>query len=165
MKSLVIFSPLHVKSRVGIPRSCVCLLVKVPLTLLLHSIHNIMYLDSWIQLSCSIVIIYYKVNHIKCKFFCSQQLKREFPDVNFPPFPPKKLLSLNSVQLEERRLSLERYLQTGQIFAVHHPHTASLFCFQTKFTCVSSEFSVSQSPSIASSDLFNGFLLSAQHVG
>ncbi|ELU18303.1 hypothetical protein CAPTEDRAFT_150546 [Capitella teleta] len=81
--------------------------------------------------------------HINGVYHCSvrykqfhnfhEQLKREFTGTQFPPFPPKKLLALNSAQLEERRAALERYLQT-----------------------------VSQSPNIASSDLFNGFLLSAQ---
>jgi len=50
-------------------------------------------------------------------------------------FPPKKLLSLTPVQVEERRDQLEKYLQA-----------------------------VCQDPVIASSTLFSGFFLNAQKV-
>lgn len=42
-----------------------------------------------------------------------EQLKRSLPNIMLPPFPSKKLfpLSPGSVQLEERRASLERYIQ------------------------------------------------------
>ena len=41
------------------------------------------------------------------------QLKRVFGARALPTFPPKKLLHLNSEEVEERRLLLERYLQLG----------------------------------------------------
>ncbi|KAK7863145.1 hypothetical protein R5R35_012761 [Gryllus longicercus] len=62
-----------------------------------------------------------------------EQLKKEFGANNLPVFPPKKLLPLSSSQLEERRAHLEKYIQ-----------------------------SIGQNPQLVSSDLFNGFLLSAQ---
>ena len=42
------------------------------------------------------------------------QLKRVFGARALPTFPPKKLLHLNSEEVEERRLLLERYLQLGK---------------------------------------------------
>lgn len=42
-----------------------------------------------------------------------EQLKKEFGVNNLPVFPPKKLLPLSSNQLEERRISLEKYIQSG----------------------------------------------------
>ncbi|CAH1774725.1 unnamed protein product [Owenia fusiformis] len=81
--------------------------------------------------------------HINGVFHCSvrykqlhnfhEQLKKEFTTNALPPFPPKKLLSLSGVQLEERRMMLERYVQI-----------------------------ISQEPRIANSHIFNGFLLQAQ---
>ncbi|XP_059488165.1 sorting nexin-17 isoform X2 [Neocloeon triangulifer] len=82
--------------------------------------------------------------HINGTYHCSvryrqllclhEQLKRELEQPHsLPPFPPKKLLPLSQGQLDERRLMLEKYLQTA-----------------------------SQDPRVASSDLFKGFLLSAQ---
>ncbi|XP_067008355.2 sorting nexin-17 [Anabrus simplex] len=62
-----------------------------------------------------------------------EQLKKEYGANNLPPFPPKKLLPLSSNQLEERRAMLEKYIQT-----------------------------VGQDPQLVNTDLFNGFLLSAQ---
>ena len=42
-----------------------------------------------------------------------QQLKKELQPATFniPTFPPKKMLILSQVQVEERRYGLERYLQ------------------------------------------------------
>lgn len=40
-----------------------------------------------------------------------EQLKRSLPGHVLPPFPAKKLLPLTNNQLEQRRISLERYLQ------------------------------------------------------
>ncbi|XP_064597329.1 sorting nexin-17-like [Liolophura sinensis] len=81
--------------------------------------------------------------HINGVFHCSvryrqfhhfhEQLKKEFGSSILPPFPPKKLLALNSSQLEERRVMLERYIQI-----------------------------ISQDATVCSSDTFNGFLLNAQ---
>ncbi|XP_064652239.1 sorting nexin-17-like isoform X2 [Lineus longissimus] len=62
-----------------------------------------------------------------------EQLKREFGNNVLPPFPPKKLLSLTPVQLEERRFLLERYIQL-----------------------------ISQEQDISNSAVFNSFLLNAQ---
>lgn len=62
-----------------------------------------------------------------------EQLKKEFGVNNLPTFPPKKLLPLSSTQLEERRALLEKYIQA-----------------------------IGQDPRLVNSDLFNGFLLSAQ---
>lgn len=62
-----------------------------------------------------------------------EQLKKEFGVNNLPSFPPKKYLPLTPLQLEERRDQLEKYIQT-----------------------------ISQTPKLVGSDLFNGFLLSAQ---
>lgn len=86
----------------------------------------------------------YKIN-INGAFHCtvrysqlhnfSEQLKKEFGSNVLPPFPPKKfkLLALTPAELEERRSMLERYIQI-----------------------------ISQNPSIANSDIFNGFFLQAQ---
>ncbi|KAF4529412.1 hypothetical protein B566_EDAN003506 [Ephemera danica] len=84
--------------------------------------------------------------HINGTFHCSvryrqllslhEQLRKELgPSAasNLPPFPPKRLLPLSPSQLEERRAVLEKYIQT-----------------------------VSQDARVASSELFMGFLLSAQ---
>lgn len=81
--------------------------------------------------------------HINGVFHCTvrysllhnfhEQLKKEFGTDTLPPFPPKKLLPLSSQKLDERRLMLERYIQTA-----------------------------SQNPAIANSDIFNSFLLNAQ---
>jgi PX domain len=65
--------------------------------------------------------------HINGTFHCSvryrqllclhEQLKRELEQPHcLPSFPPKKLLPLSQGQLDERRLMLEKYLQTGKIF-------------------------------------------------
>ncbi|XP_074656433.1 sorting nexin-17-like [Tubulanus polymorphus] len=63
-----------------------------------------------------------------------EQIKKSFSSsLDLPPFPPKKILSLTSIQLEERRCLLERYIQI-----------------------------ISQEPLISNSDIFNGFLLNAQ---
>lgn len=43
------------------------------------------------------------------------QLKKEFGSQSVPSFPPKKLLSLSAIQLEERRAALERYVQLGTL--------------------------------------------------
>lgn len=62
--------------------------------------------------------------HINGTFHCSvryrqllclhEQLKRELEQPgSLPSFPPKKLLPLSLGQLDERRLMLEKYLQTG----------------------------------------------------
>ena len=63
-----------------------------------------------------------------------QQLKRELPPgTPMPTFPPKKLMVLSPIQLEERKMSLERYLQL-----------------------------VSQEPRLSTCLAFNGFLLASQ---
>lgn len=81
--------------------------------------------------------------HINGVFHCTvryrqlhnlhEQLKKEYGAKNYPVFPPKRLLPLSSSQLEERRGMLEKYIQ-----------------------------SVGQDPQLVTTDLFNGFLLSAQ---
>lgn len=81
--------------------------------------------------------------HINGAFHCTvryrqlhhlhEQLKKQFGASSLPPFPPKRLLSLSQAQLDERRISLERYIQM-----------------------------VSQVPDIASCSIFNSFLLNAQ---
>lgn len=81
--------------------------------------------------------------HINGIFHCSvryslfhtfnEQLKKEFGASCLPPFPPKKFFPLSPIKLEERRVMLERYIQA-----------------------------VSQDQKISNSDVFNGFLLSAQ---
>lgn len=40
-------------------------------------------------------------------------LKREFPDFNFPRLPGKKLFTLSEQQLDQRRRGLEQYLEKG----------------------------------------------------
>jgi len=62
-----------------------------------------------------------------------EQLRREFVAATLPTFPPKKLFPLTGIQIDERRLSLEKYLQL-----------------------------ISQDPRISNSQTFNTFLLSAQ---
>ncbi|XP_033727766.1 sorting nexin-17-like [Pecten maximus] len=81
--------------------------------------------------------------HINGMFHCSvrysvlhtfhEQLKKEFGANQLPHFPPKKLFPLSPLKLDERRILLEKFVQI-----------------------------VSQDPKIANSDVFNGFLLSAQ---
>ncbi|XP_013776484.1 sorting nexin-17-like isoform X1 [Limulus polyphemus] len=63
----------------------------------------------------------------------NEQLKKEYKSVRLPQFPPKKLLPLSPPQLEERRILLEKYIQT-----------------------------LSQDPDIGDCNIFRGFLLSAQ---
>lgn len=43
------------------------------------------------------------------------QLKKEFSTSALPQFPPKKLLSLTPAQLEDRRGTLERYIQMSKL--------------------------------------------------
>lgn len=81
--------------------------------------------------------------HINGSFHCSLryrqlyqfhlQLKSTFGGASLCPFPPKKLFALSTKQLEERRSSLEKFLQIA-----------------------------SQDSEIVASSLFNDFLLSAQ---
>lgn len=47
------------------------------------------------------------------------QLRRALPNFMLPPFPKKKLFLLNTGQLEERRASLERYIQLSRCFALY----------------------------------------------
>lgn len=64
-----------------------------------------------------------------------QQLRKEFQQaaLPIPTFPPKKMLILSQVQVEERRFGLERYLQL-----------------------------ISQDPRLSQTLTFNGFLLASQ---
>ncbi|CAG9855509.1 unnamed protein product [Phyllotreta striolata] len=81
--------------------------------------------------------------HINGVFHCTvrykqlhnlnEQLKKEFGNEYVPSFPPKKLLPLTGSQLEERRVLLEKYIQT-----------------------------IGQDLKLVSSELIVGFLLSAQ---
>uniref|UniRef100_A0A182MY18 PX domain-containing protein n=1 Tax=Anopheles dirus TaxID=7168 RepID=A0A182MY18_9DIPT len=81
--------------------------------------------------------------HINGSFHCClrykqlhslhEQLKRSLPSIALPSFPPKKLLSLTPNQIEQRRLSLERYIQL-----------------------------VGQDPVLCRSELLRAFLLNAQ---
>lgn len=43
-----------------------------------------------------------------------EQLRREYGPTVVPGFPPKKFLPLTGSQLEDRRASLEKYIQTGE---------------------------------------------------
>ncbi|KAF3427754.1 hypothetical protein E2986_05278 [Frieseomelitta varia] len=61
-----------------------------------------------------------------------EQLAKDL-DVSLPTFPPKKFFSLTTNQQEERRLSLEKYIQT-----------------------------IGQNPVVSNSEILNGFLLNAQ---
>ena len=70
--------------------------------------------------------------HVVVVFF---QLRKEFGPRIVAKFPPRKLLSLTLAQVEERRVHLERYLQ-----------------------------SVCQDPGVATSSLFISFFLNAQKV-
>lgn len=63
------------------------------------------------------------------------KLRKEFGPRIVAKFPPRKLLSLTLAQVEERRVHLERYLQ-----------------------------SVCQDPGVATSSLFISFFLNAQKV-
>lgn len=63
-----------------------------------------------------------------------EQLTKEFGQDKLPPFPPKKLFSLSSQELEERRIHLEKYIQI-----------------------------ISQDYKIQNSQIFTGFFLNAQH--
>ncbi|XP_015907044.2 sorting nexin-17 [Parasteatoda tepidariorum] len=81
--------------------------------------------------------------HVNGAFHCTvryrqlynlyDQLRREFGPNTLPPFPPKKFLPLTPAQVEERRVNLEKFIQL-----------------------------VSQNATVANSDIFMGFLLSAQ---
>lgn len=82
--------------------------------------------------------------HINGAFHCTvrfkqlhnlhEQLRKEYGASAVPCFPPKKLLPLSVSQLEERRLLLEKYIQ-----------------------------SIGQDSELVSSELLKGFLLSAQY--
>ncbi|KAK9306931.1 hypothetical protein QLX08_002559 [Tetragonisca angustula] len=61
-----------------------------------------------------------------------EQLAKDL-DISLPTFPPKKFFSLTTNQQEERRLSLEKYIQT-----------------------------IGQNPVVSNSEILNGFLLNAQ---
>ncbi|KAH9512647.1 Sorting nexin-17 [Bulinus truncatus] len=61
------------------------------------------------------------------------ELRKEFGSLALPEFPKKKLLALSATEIEQRRATLERYIQL-----------------------------VSQDPQIGNSQLFNSFLLTAQ---
>ena len=63
----------------------------------------------------------------------NEQLKHQFGAPNVPSFPPKRFLQVKGIDLEERRLRLERYIQE-----------------------------ISQNPKLASSELFVTFLCKAQ---
>uniref|UniRef100_A0A1Q3FLS6 Putative sorting nexin n=1 Tax=Culex tarsalis TaxID=7177 RepID=A0A1Q3FLS6_CULTA len=81
--------------------------------------------------------------HINGSFHCClrykqlhslhEQLKRSLPTLVLPSFPPKKLLPLTPGQVEQRRISLERYIQL-----------------------------VGQDPVLCRSELLRAFLLNAQ---
>ncbi|XP_058459397.1 sorting nexin-17 [Malaya genurostris] len=81
--------------------------------------------------------------HINGSFHCClrykqlhslhEQLKRSLPTLVLPSFPPKKLLPLTPSQIEQRRISLERYIQL-----------------------------VGQDPVLCRSELLRAFLLNAQ---
>ena len=64
-----------------------------------------------------------------------QQLRKELqsPHLSMPTFPPKKMLILSQIQVEERRFGLERYLQL-----------------------------TSQNPRFSQTLAFNGFILASQ---
>ena len=64
-----------------------------------------------------------------------QQLRKELqsPHLSMPSFPPKKMLILSQIQVEERRFGLERYLQL-----------------------------TSQNPRFSQTLAFNGFILASQ---
>uniref|UniRef100_A0A0B7A079 Sorting nexin-17 n=1 Tax=Arion vulgaris TaxID=1028688 RepID=A0A0B7A079_9EUPU len=90
--------------------------------------------------SSSFTIYHIHVNgvfHCKARYKQLRQfhdeLKKEFGLAALPEFPKKKLLALTQQEIEQRRITLERYIQL-----------------------------VSQNPLISSSDLFNAFLLTAQ---
>ncbi|KAJ8923688.1 hypothetical protein NQ315_010269 [Exocentrus adspersus] len=69
--------------------------------------------------------------HINGLFHCTvrykqlhnlnEQLKKEFGNEAIPPFPPKKLLPLTASQLEERRVLLEKYIQTN-VYTMNNYH-------------------------------------------
>ena len=63
----------------------------------------------------------------------NEQLKRQFGTQNMPSFPPKRFLQLKGVDLEERKLRLERYIQE-----------------------------IGQNPQLSSSEIFATFLCKAQ---
>lgn len=99
--------------------------------------------------------------HINGLFHCTvryrqlhnlhQQLKKQFGNDNLPLFPPKKLLPLTGGQLEERRVLLEKYIQTGIIcFTNWKEHKYAQYIL------------VGQDAKLVSSELLIGFLLSAQ---
>ena len=52
--------------------------------------------------------------------FCCEQLKREFGTHAIPLFPPKKLFSLSPLQLDERRVGLERFIQLSMFVSSKH---------------------------------------------
>lgn len=81
------------------------------------------FMVSMVQLSIAAIL---------CLFF---KLRKEFGPRITAKFPPRKLLSLTPVQVEERRAHLEKYLQV-----------------------------ICQDPGIALSSVFVGFFLNAQKV-
>jgi sorting nexin-17 len=91
----------------------------------------------------------------------SEQVKKEFTSEGLPPFPKKriKFLRLTPAEMEERREMLEKYLQSGRLACL-------LICGVWLNVCSNRSYLhvVSQVPRIAKSNLFTGFLLSAQQV-
>lgn len=91
------------------------------------------------NISC-LIYIYIKFTRLLCLRLCFHvvvffKLRKEFGPRIVAKFPPRKLLSLTLAQVEERRVHLERYLQ-----------------------------SVCQDPGVATSSLFISFFLNAQKV-
>lgn len=77
------------------------------------------------------ILFFFRINY----FILFQQLKKNFGGKITATFPPRKILSLTAVQIEERREQLERYLQD-----------------------------VCQDTDVAYSSVFSGFLRNCQKV-
>lgn len=89
--------------------------------------------SSYVGYNIHINGIYHCTVRYKQLHSLNEQLKKIHGANNVPEFPPKKFLPLSSSQLEERRAYLEKFIQ-----------------------------SVGQAPHLMNTEIFNGFLFSAQ---
>ena len=74
----------------------------------------------------------FSLNTVILLLFCCQ-LKKEFGSDSLPPFPPKKLLPLSTQKVDERRLMLERYIQTGTVNVFQTLYSILFFLFKLFF--------------------------------
>lgn len=90
------------------------------------------------------------------------QLKRLFNTDTLPEFPSKKLLPLSPFQTEERRLQLEKYIQSSKLLLSPAFETIIVEVL-VLILSLGTLLSVSQDQRISSSTFFHSFLRLAQN--